>query len=51
MIGIHPDCRHERSCLCFCERQVVEETGVKAQFQSVLMFRQMHRRLFGVSDM
>lgn len=33
-----------------CDVQVLEETGVKAKFRSVLALRQAHTALFGKSD-
>lgn len=33
------------------EREVLEETGLEAQFEAVLALRQSHKAAFGKSDM
>ncbi len=32
-------------------REVLEETGVRAEFQGILFFRQQHKMAFGISDL
>ena len=34
-----------------CEREVLEETGIRASFDCVLLVRQAHNFAFGKSDM